>query len=149
MQRVRSRDVAEQARPRDAVHDADEEVRREEGAEEHDLRPDEEVHAEDGRRDARRVVRLRRMLAVVVQMCFGVRDHYTVTVTAAGTSTSTCSTGSFVSACSRSTRLRRIQPERSFGNVETITSSTRSSSIVCITAAYGSGCEIWPCTSSP
>src|SRR4051812_38207771 len=150
-QRVDERHVDRQmerrGRPLDAVDDPHEEVRGEERAEEHDLRPDEQVHPEDRRRDARRVVRLGRMLLVVVEMRFGVRDHQAFTNS--GTSTSTCSTGSFVSVRRRSSKLRRSQPDRSPGNVETITSSTRSSSIVCATAEYGSGCEIWPWTSMP
>src|SRR5581483_380168 len=141
------RQVERRRRPRCAVDDADEEVRREKRAEEPDLRRDEEEHAEDARRDARRVVRLRRVVLVVVLDGLGVARQQTPAST--GRSDSTWSTGRLVSARSRPSRSRRSQPERAFGKVETMISSTRSSSIVCITAEYGSGCEICPCTSNP
>ena len=60
-------------RPFDAVDDADEEVRSEERAEEHDLRRDEEEHPEHARVDARALVGDRRAVMVVGR--FGVRRH--------------------------------------------------------------------------
>ena len=81
-----------QAVPADDAH---EEVGREERAEEHDLRPDEEEHAEDARRDPRAVVRLGRVLVHAVVELLRVRGHQAPTP--AGTSTSTCLIGSFVS----------------------------------------------------
>ena len=51
------RDLMARRRPRVRLHDADEEVRREECSEEHDLADDEEVHAQRLRVDARREVR--------------------------------------------------------------------------------------------
>jgi len=76
-------------------------------------------------------MRLRRVLLLVVvveRLGVGVTRHYAVTST--GASTSTCSTGRFVSVRSRCSRSRRSQPERAPGNVDTMISSTRSSSIV-------------------
>ena len=90
------RQLERRRRPRRPVDDAHEEVRGEERAEEHDLRPDEQEHPERARRDARRVVRRRRAVVVVM---LGVRRARAIyAVTASGTSTSTWSTGSFVSA---------------------------------------------------
>ena len=67
--RVDAGDVARKlealGRPRVAVDDADEEVRREERAEEHDLRRDEEQHPEHGGADARALVRDGRAVMVL------------------------------------------------------------------------------------
>ena len=64
------RDLVGRLRPGNPVDDADEEVRREERAEEHDLRRDEQQHPEHGRVDARAVMRDRRAV-----MRFSVRGH--------------------------------------------------------------------------
>src|SRR5438067_1284960 len=138
------RQVERRCRPRRPVHDAHEEVRGEERAEEHDLRRDEEEHPEHAGGDPRAEVRRGRSVVLEV-LC--VRRHYAVTP--AGASTSTWSTGSFVSVRRRSTRSRRSQPERACGNVDTISSSTRSSSVAWITAVYGSGWAICPWASRP
>ena len=53
------------------VDDADEEVRGEERAEEHDLRADEEQHPERPRVDARALIRGRRPVVLVVVPCSG------------------------------------------------------------------------------
>src|SRR5205085_2436309 len=84
-------------RPGDAVDDADEEVRREERAEEHDLRRDEEEHAEDRCIDARALMGKRRP----VMLRCGVRRHQ-LDAPAVARSATTCSTGTFVSARRRS-----------------------------------------------
>src|SRR4029079_2194209 len=105
------------------VHHANEEVDREERAEEHDLRRDEEEHTERRRVDPRALVRDRRAV-----MGFGVGAQ------TAASSRTTCSTGSFESLCSRCTRFLLIQGERSGAKVETITSSVRSSWIACMAA---------------
>ena len=76
------------------VDDAVEEVDGEERAEEHDLRRDEQVHAEHRGRDARAVVDRRRPVMVVR---FGGRAHRLATCGRCGTGEMTCSTGSFVS----------------------------------------------------
>ena len=90
------------------VDDAVEEVDREERAEEHDLRPDEEEHPEQRRGDPRAVVDRRRSRgapwAVVPR-----RSR----VTAWRSGEITWSTGRPVSLRSRSTRSRRSQPLRS------------------------------------
>ena len=54
------RELERLRRPRRVLHDADEEVRREERPEQHRLGDDEEQHAEQLRVDARALVRLRR-----------------------------------------------------------------------------------------
>ena len=76
--RVDAGDVARElealGRPRVAVDDADEEVRREERAEEHHLGRDEEQHSEDGRADPRALVRDGR----AVVLGGGVRGHSTL-----------------------------------------------------------------------
>ena len=58
-------------------------------------------------------------------------------------------TGSPVWERSRPTRSRRSQPERSPGNVDTMSSSVRSSSMASMAATNGSGCAIWPCDLDP
>src|SRR5207237_2762750 len=130
----------------DVVDDPVEEVDREEGAEEHDLRPDEEEDADDRRRDPRAVVDRGRMqvrVAVAVAVGFGGRAHESP---ASGWLT-TCSTGSPVSVFSRSIRSRRSQPDRACGKVETMISSIRSSWTAFVAAVNGSGSTTWPCAS--
>ena len=113
------------------VDDAHEEVGREERAEEHDLRRDEEEHAEDARRRsascsaARAGARARRGRA-----CSACGGHQALTPP--GRRPRRARPAGFVSLRSRSTRSRRSQPERAPGNVETMISSTRSSCIVCM-----------------
>ena len=136
----------------DAVDDPDEEVGREERAEEHDLRRDEEEHAEGLGHDPRAVVRHRRaVMLVVVVVPTGSTWEYVAMPAPPRRSCrrSTCSTGSPSPCCSRSTRSPRSQPELSGSNVETMISSTRSSCTACIAALNGSGCAIWPCASIP
>ena len=132
---------------RRVVDDADEEVGREERAEEHDLRRDEQEHPEHARVDARAGVRGRRAV-VVVRSASRVR---TQARPARGS-------GSTVDVLDRQAgRVRSrcddvlAQPARSAwpGNVETMISSTRSSWTACIAAVYGSGWAIWPCASIP
>ena len=130
------------------VDDAVEEVDREERAEEHDLRPDEEEDPDDRRADPRAVVDRRRMLVrVAVPMCRArparrARSRRSPSET-------TWSMGSPVSVRRRSIRSRRSQPERACGNVETMISSTRSSWVASIVAVYGSGWTTCPCASIP
>src|SRR5581483_4024465 len=117
---ARRRPVAAEA----VVDDTVEEVDREERPEEHDLRRDEEEHAEDGRRDPRAVVdRWRAVMPVRFRGCGHSADPEM-----------TCSTGSPVSLRRRAIRSRRSQPLRSPGNVETMISSTRSSFTACFVA---------------
>ena len=112
--------------PVDAVvDDAIEEIDREERAEEHDLRRDEEEHPEHRRRDPRAVVDRRRAVVLVRLGCALMRSP------PARTGEITWSTGRPVSLRSRSTRSRRSQPLFSPGNVETMISSTRSSWTTC------------------
>src|SRR3990172_1395379 len=126
------------------VDDSDEEVRGEERAEEHDLRPDEEEHPESPRIDAGALIGLGR--SVMLMKRLGVGRH---ALTSTPASATTWSTGRALSPRSRPTRSRRSHPERSPGKVETMTSSVRSSSIASIAATNGSGWAICPWTSSP
>src|SRR5581483_3283337 len=141
------REVVPRRGPVRPVHDAHEEVRREERAEQHHLRRDEEEHSEQARVDARADVRDGRMEVRVVVLDAGVRFHYAGTP--ASVPATTCSTGTPAFSRRRSTRSFRSQPERSCGNVETMISSIRSSRTACIAAVYGSGCATWPCASMP
>ena len=60
-------------------------------------------------------------------------------------STTTCSTGTSMRSRSRSTRSRRIQPERVRGSVETMISAGGSlDSTTSSTAVYGSRSTTWP-----
>src|SRR6476619_3234717 len=128
------------------VDDPHEEVDREERAEEHRLGGDEEEHPERRRVEPRAAVRERRAV-VLVAGGLGVRAHAAPLPT--GAPATTCYTGTPASLRRRSTTSRRSQPERSPAKVETMISSTRSSSTICIAAVYGSGWAIWPCASIP
>src|SRR5262249_11867084 len=140
------RELVARGRPGRVVDDADEEVGREERAEDHDLRRDEEQHPERRRVDARALVRDRR--AVVIGVCGG--GAHTAPATLLSASTTTCSTGTPESLRKRPTTSRRSQLLAfSPGKVETMISSTRSSAIACMAAVYGSGCATWPCASMP
>ena len=128
------------------VDDTVEEIDREERAEEHDLRRDEQEHAEHRRGDPRAVVDRRRPV-VLVRPCVVPRSCGQPTLmTAREIDVLDGQAGVLAQALDRS---RRSQPLRSPGNVETMISSTRSSFTACIAAVYGSGCTTWPCASMP
>src|SRR5439155_22568376 len=91
-------------RPRVAVDDTHEEVRREERAKEHDLRRNEEQHPERARIHSRALVRRRRPVTLVRN---GGGLHRYTTASACSDSTTTCATGSLVSRLSRPTRSPR------------------------------------------
>ena len=116
-----------QCPPNAVVDDAVEEVDREERAEEHDLRRDEQEHAEHRRRDARAVVDRRRAVVLVASACALMRAPRLLR-----RPRPRGRPGRPVSLRSRSTRSRRSQPLRSPGNVETMISSTRSSLTACM-----------------
>src|SRR3954462_13108351 len=92
-------------RPIIACHDPDEEVGREEGPEDHDLRDDEQQHPEERGVDARRPVGLGRTVVVVVVPVVvdvgGGSGHYA----SAFARDSMCSTGTLVAPRTRSTSL--------------------------------------------
>ena len=69
-------------------------------------------------------MRCRRVVAVLVRVIDCVSFHQTI---ASAGSDWTCVTGSFVSLRSRSTRSARNHPDFVPGNVETMSSSVRSS----------------------
>src|SRR5829696_4049918 len=127
--------------------DAREEVGREERPEEHDLRGDEEVDAEEPRVDPRAAVGDWRMRSVG----FGVGAHATADSSAA--SASRCVTTTWVTGRSkdliRPRTSRRSHPDVASGNVETMISSTFSSWIAFSTAMTGSGSTRWPDASIP
>src|SRR5262245_50357758 len=138
-------------RPRLVGSHPHEEVGGEERAEEHDLRRDEEEHAKDWWLDPRAPVRLGRMKCVRV-VGFGVGAHDSTGSGCAPTSSAgitTCSTGTPESFWSRWIRSFRIHGDSAGSKVETMISSTRSSSIACIAAVYGSGWATCPCASIP
>ena len=130
------------------VDDPVEEVDREERAEQHDLRPDEQEDPDDDRVDPRAVVDRRRMLVRVSARVRRDRCGSACALMSAPSET-TWSTGRPVSLRSRPTRSRRSQPERALGKVETMISSTRSSCVASIVAVNGSGWTTWPCASIP
>src|SRR6185312_14499321 len=116
-------------------HDADEEVRREERPEDHDLGDDEQQHPEQLRLDARGAVGRRWTVVVVL----GVGDrggfHDVPYATASAVSAdSTCSTGLLDARRTRSMRSARIHPERVAGRVEMTMSSTRKNCSAFMTA---------------
>src|SRR5205807_10522957 len=116
--------------PRVAFADANEEVRREEGAEDHHLGDDEKQHPEHLRLRARRAVRGRRMIGVVVGVrgavgdARGLHGYARAPAGAGATSMTMCSTGTGETPRTRSIRCARSHPERSSGSVEMSTSST-------------------------
>src|SRR3954452_25026947 len=102
-------------RPVRLLHDADEEVRREERSEEHDLADDEEVHPQRLRVDGRREVGRRRpvmVVVLVVKVCCdsGGFHHAAWPSWAVGDGVwpaTTCSTGLPVALRTRATRSAR------------------------------------------
>ena len=92
---------------------------------------DEEEHAEHLGRDPRAVVRHRRpvmLVLVVAGRCSACADMAMPVTSARHCRPRRARPAGFVSLRSRSTRSRRSQPERAPRNVETMISSTRSSS---------------------
>ena len=108
----------------DPVDDADEEVGREERAEEHDLRRDEEQHPEDRRRrpassGSRSAGR---------DALLGVRGHYVAAPSRPAPARRRCAPPAVPSPCAAARQVL-LQPRRALraANVETMISSTRSS----------------------
>src|SRR5439155_23534025 len=103
------------------VHDPDEEVGREEGAEDHHLADDEEHHPEQLGLDPRALVGGGRP-AVVIAVGDACGFHAQAST---GAFASTCSTALAVARRTRSIRSARSQPDRVAGSVEITMSSTR------------------------
>ena len=103
-------------------HEADEEVGREEGPEDHDLRDDEEQHPEQLLVHPRAAVGLRRAMVVVVVVMLerdrradsgGLHQWFLPAAGAARSGSATmCSTSMFEALRTREMRSARIQPER-------------------------------------
>ena len=103
-------------RPVGAAHDPDEEVGREEGPEDHDLRDDEKQHPEERGLDPRGAVGLGRAVMVVVGVVRPDRggSHYA----SALVRDSMCSTGMLVASRTRSTSLSATHCDEPSGSVE-------------------------------
>ena len=129
-------------------HDPVEEVDAEERAEEHRLRRDEEVHAEQARVDARALVRR----AAARGRARRVRRPTPLGRRLAprpGSTDDVRRPGSSDPLSIRPTTSRRSQPEVASGNVETMISSTCSSWTALSAAVTGSASPMWPVASTP
>src|SRR3954453_9887798 len=138
------------------LHDADEEVRREECSEEHYLADDEEVHPQRLGIDGRREVRGRRpvVLVLLVKICCDAGGFHQAaspfSVVGDGFSPAmTCSTGLPVALRTRPTRSVRSHPDRSGANVEMMMSSTGYHCTAFWIAVNGSGWTTCPIASTP
>src|SRR3954451_5204795 len=132
-----------------AVHDADEEVGREERAEHHDLADDEKHHPEQLGLDPGALIRRRRAVVVVVgRVPVGDARRFHAQASTAALA-STCSTGLLVARRTREMRSARSQPERVAGSVEITMSSTRNNCSAFMVAVYGSGSPIMPAQTMP
>src|SRR3954454_10489565 len=151
------RDRMPRCRPGVPLHDADEEVRREERSEEHDLADDEEVHPQGLGIDRRREVRRRRpvvLALLLVKVCCDAGGFHQAgwPSWALGDEVlpaTTCSTGLPVAERTRPTRSARSQPERSGSKVEMMMSSTGYQRTAFWIAVNGSGWTTWPTASTP